>query len=75
MKAKFINEKFEEKSDPIEDLGIGQCAENVQKLRQELQNMWEENYEAVMEGDTANEAWIKIDVIERVQETIEKLFD
>jgi len=76
MKAKFINEKFKEKSDPIEDLDIGSCQKNIALLRDKLRDMFDENYSHVVEDEElVNEKyWEKIDVIQEIQETLNKLF-
>jgi hypothetical protein len=42
MKAKFINEKFSEKSDPIADMGIGGF--NLARIRSKLRSDFRKNY-------------------------------
>jgi hypothetical protein len=77
MKARFINEEFKEKSDPIEDMGIGVYPKKIADLRKELRRMFDENYEIItedVEGKASTEAWTKIDVIQEVQDILDKLF-
>jgi len=77
MKARFINEKFKEKSDPIEDMGIGAYPKKIAQLRKELKRMFDENYEVVaedIEDSASNEAWTRIDVIQEVQDMLTDLF-
>jgi len=82
MKAKFINEnltKFTEDSDPIEDMGIGDYPRNLKKLRDKLSDMFDKNYSKIVELDNENstrsiEFWNNIEVIQEIQETIDKLF-
>jgi hypothetical protein len=75
MRAKFINEKFQEKSDPVADLGIGEYPRKIADLRQYLRNMFDENYTRVVETDDEDkDAWTRIDVIQEIQEELDKLF-
>jgi hypothetical protein len=75
MKAKFVNEEFKEKSDPIEDMGIGEYPLKIDKLRKSLRAMFDEEYEKVVEDEDHNDvAWERIDVIQLVQEELDKLF-
>jgi len=79
MKAQLINEnltKFTEDSDPIEDMGIGVCQKNVEILRDKLKDMFDENYSKVIEdeSDNNNQYWEKIEVIQEIQELMDKLF-
>jgi hypothetical protein len=75
MRAKYINEKFEEKSDPVMDMGIGEYPVKIVKLREKLRDMFDENYSKVVDDEENNqEAWIKIDVIQDIQEELNKLF-
>lgn len=39
MKAKFINEKFEEETDPIQDMGIGTMSQ-IKKAFQDILNLY-----------------------------------
>lgn len=75
MKAKFVNEEFKEQTDPIEDMGIGEYPRKIADLRQILRNMFDENYSKVVETDDKDkDAWIRIDVIQEIQEELDKLF-
>lgn len=75
MRAQFINEKFQEKSDPVVDLGIGEYPRKIADLRQYLRNMFDENYTRVVETDDEDkDAWTRIDVIQEIQEELNKLF-
>jgi len=75
MRAHFINERFEEKSDPVKDLGIGEYPRKIAELRQYLRNMFDENYSKVVESDDEDkDAWTRIDVIQSIQEELNKLF-
>lgn len=75
MRAKFINEKFQEQSDPVKDLGIGEYPRKIAELRKELRRMFDEEYEKVVEDDGHNDiAWERIDVIQEVQEMLNNLF-
>jgi Skp family chaperone for outer membrane proteins len=66
-----LNEKFEKDSDPIEDMGIGTCQKNVEKLREKLREMWDEYYEETL-GD--KDTWREMEVIEKINEVINELF-
>lgn len=75
MKAKFVNEEFKEQSDPVEDLGIGEYPRKVQQLRKTIREMFDEEYEKVIDDDGHNDiAWERIDVIQQIQEELDKLF-
>lgn len=74
-----INEEFREKSDPITDMEIGSCQENIEKIKTKLQDMFDENYEIVAEYQDGSKtqveyAWTRIDVIQQIQELVNKLF-
>jgi hypothetical protein len=77
MRAQFINEEFKEKSDPIEDMGIGVYPKKIYELRKELKRMFDENYDIIsedVEGRSSEDAWNRIDVIQEVQDMLDKLF-
>ena len=70
-----INEKFTEDSDPIKDLGIGEYPRKIAEFREILHDMWDKNYSKVIEDEIGNQdAWFKIEVIEDIQEELNKLF-
>ena len=70
-----INEKFSEGSDPIRDMGIGEYPRKILELRQKLRDMFDKNYSKVVEDEDNNqEAWIKIEVVENIQEELNKIF-
>jgi hypothetical protein len=52
MRASYVFEKFEEKSDPIADLNIGGV--NFQEDYIKLYNKWINNIKSVLEGKTIN---------------------
>jgi len=63
MRAKFINEKFTEKSDPIEDLGIGGFV--PQKLYDEMikpyHEAWRKSLNDMMVGKIVKGRFIRLD--------------
>ena len=71
-----INEKFKEKSDPIEDMGIGEYPRKIAELRNKLRVMFDENYSKLgrPEFNEDKDAWTKIDVIQEIQEELNILF-
>lgn len=54
MRAKYINEKFSEKTDPIADLGVGGIAFGVLKyqMHQDIKKQWEEKINQLLLGKT-----------------------
>jgi hypothetical protein len=75
MKAKFVKEEFKETSDPIVDMGIGEYPRKIAELRKTLRAMFDEEYERVEEDDEHTDiAWERIEVIQLVQEELNKLF-
>jgi len=68
MRAKFINEKFKEESDPIKDLGIGECERNLKKLKNDITSLFDKYYEMAQENDNY---WIAVDAIEEVMDLID----
>jgi hypothetical protein len=74
MRAKLINEDFKEQSDPIEDMGIGTCRENVNKLQIKLSEMWDENYQVMLDEDGRDDRGQALNTIEDVQNLINEIF-
>lgn len=52
MRARFILEEFQEKSDPIVDMGIGQCERKAIYLEKQLGKLYDEYYERSIEEET-----------------------
>jgi hypothetical protein len=65
MRAKSINEKFKETSDPIRDLGIGECERKLKKLKNDISLLFDKYYEMAQDNDNY---WIAVDVIEEVMD-------
>jgi len=68
MRAKFVNEKFEEESDPIVDLGIGECERKLKKLRHEISLLFDKYYSRAQDNENY---WIAVDAIEEVMNLID----
>jgi hypothetical protein len=66
-----LNEKFKSQSDPIEDMGIGTCQKNVEKLREKLGDMWDDNYEVMLSNVDRSQA---IDTIEEISKLVDEIF-
>jgi len=66
-----INEKFRENSDPVDDLNIGRYKDKVQKLKEKLGDLWDENYELMLDNKDRSQA---IETIEEIQHLVEIIF-
>jgi len=70
----ILNEKFEEDSDPIHDLGIGETQRKLKEFRDILSNMWDESYEKYsIKG--ISKAGVRLEIIEKITEEFDNLFD
>jgi hypothetical protein len=66
-----LNEKFEKDSDPIDDMHIG-IKWKIKKLSEKLSDMWDENYEKMLDNKDRSQA---LETIETIQEFISEIFE
>jgi hypothetical protein len=70
----FLYEKFNENTDPIEDLNIGMVSitkKELEKLLEDLQDMWDKKYEEMFDNSIDRSS--NLDLIEKFQDMINEL--